>query len=315
MTRLHAAIDIGSNTLRLLIAELPDPSSPEAWEKIAHAQRITRLGQGLHANGCLDEAGIVRALAALKEFSEILRQHRLGPEGVYAVATAAVREAVNGHEFVERCRMETGIKVQVIDGNTEARLSLRGAAAVLSTDTSHDMLLFDIGGGSTEFIRVRDGNIADDISCKLGVVRLIEAHLNSDPPSADSYQAMLATASGHLDEVEAHWGDRHPPAYLVGTAGTITTLAALHMDLFPYDADKINNHAIPLDDFLALKDRLLKMTHAERAGLRTVETGREDLIIAGLAITETIMQRWNYSELISVDAGLLQGAWLQTAKA
>ena len=314
MTRLHAAIDIGSNTLRLLIAENSAKHETVKCKRICHAQRITRLGQGLHHNGMLSEEGITRALDAMKEFSEILRQHGLGPECVYAVATAAVREAVNGQEFVERCVMETGIKVQVIDGNTEARLSLRGAAAVLSAYTSRDMLLFDIGGGSTEFIRVRDGSIVDDISRKLGVVRLIEAHLNSDPPSADNYQAMLAATSKHLGEVEMYWGDRHPPAHLVGTAGTITTLAALHMDLFPYDANKINNHTIPLHDFLALKERLLKMTHAERAAIQTIEAGREDLIIAGLAITEAIMQRWGYSELISVDAGLLQGTWLEAAK-
>ncbi len=312
MTRPCAAIDIGSNTLRLLIAESPDTSSPEAWKEIAHAQRITRLGQGLHTSGRLTEKGIMRTLDALREFAGIIKQYGIQPKDAHAVATAAVRESINRKDFIERCAIETGIKPHVIDGNTEARLSLRGAAAALSADTSRDMLLFDIGGGSTEFIRVRNGKVVDDISRKLGVVRLVEAHLASDPPSADNYQSMLATASKHLDEVETHWHGGYPPAHLVGTAGTITTLAALHMNLFPYDAKRVNNHVIPLDDFLELKHRLLNMTHSERAGLQTVEAGREDLIIAGLAITEAVMQHWNYDALLTVDSGLLEGAWLES---
>lgn len=313
MTSARAAIDIGSNTQRLLIAAPAPAGSNLSWKRITHSQRITRLGQGLHASGRLCEGGMSRALCALKEFSGIIQRHGLQPEDVYAVATAAVREAINGNVFVDRCTAETGITPYVIDGRTEARLSLRGATSVLSADTSRDMLLFDIGGGSTEFIRARGKNIVDDISRKLGVVRLVEAHLTGDPPSQHDYQAMLGTACEHLAAVETHWNNNRPPSSLAGTAGTITTLAALHLNLFPYDVEKVNNHAVPRDDFLALKHRLQKMTHAERAALPALEAGREDLIIAGMAITEAVMQRWHYHQLITVDAGLLEGAWLESA--
>ncbi len=314
MTGIRAAIDIGSNTIRMLIAAPASPKAGVPWHGIEHVQKITRLGQGLHAANRLTEAGMARALEAMAEFSRVLRSHGLTPERVCAVATAAVREASNGSDFIQRCKKVTGIRPRIIDGKTEARLSLAGAAAVLRPETRHHMLLFDIGGGSTEFIRARNKDILDEASRRLGVVRLIEAHLTTDPPAWHSYQAMMAEAHAHLDAVEAGWKDTAPPASLVGTAGTITTLAAIHMDLFPYDVERVNNHVIPWHDFLGLRQRLLAMTHTERGNLLPLERGREDLIIAGLAITEAVMQRWGYQQLTCVDAGLLEGVWLSAAE-
>jgi len=176
------------------------------------------------------------------------------------------------------------------------------------------MLLFDIGGGSTEFIRVDGNGIIDDISRKLGVVRLVEAHLKSDPPSAEDFEAMWQSATEHLAKVEAFWEERstHKPHHLVGTAGTVTTLMAVEMEMATYDAHRINNHRIDRDTFISLRDRLLIMTHAEREAHPAIEPGRADLLIAGLAIIEAIMKRWNYDALISVDAGLLEGNWLNS---
>jgi len=314
MTKIRAAIDIGSNTVRMLIAAPAPPGRDIPWQRIAQAQKITRLARGLHASGRLDEAGMQRTLEAMSEFSRVLRRHGLGPDHVRAVATAAVREARNGDDFVRCCAKATGIRPCIIDGGTEARLSLQGANAVLHPETREHMLLFDIGGGSTEFIRAKNTTVLGVTSRKLGVVRLVEAHLATDPPSPGDYQAMLAAVRTHLDAVEASWGHASPPPSLVGTAGTITTLAALHMDLFPYDADRVNNHVIPWDGFLGLRDRLLAMTHAERSTLVPLEHGREDLIIAGLAITEAVMRRWHYRQLVSVDTGLLEGVWLASSK-
>jgi len=312
---LRAAIDIGSNTFRLLIArslgkEHTNGQVSPPWKVAYYTHRIVRLGEGLHHSEKLSEAGMRRAVTVLKEFADIITAHGIKPEAACAAATAAMRDAENGKEFSYRIRQETGLHIRIIDGETEASMSLAGATAVLENDARSNMLLFDIGGGSTEFIRAHDGILCDAISCKLGVVRLVDAHLNSDPPSTADYAAMVAASNRHLDSVEQHWGDDRIPAHLVGTAGTVTTLAAIHLDLAPYDADVINNHVIPRVDFLALRDRLLSLTHDQRQTMRTIEEGRADLMVAGLAIIEAVMTRWHYSKLIVVDAGLLEGAWL-----
>ncbi|NWF36817.1 Ppx/GppA family phosphatase [Mariprofundus sp. KV] len=307
----YASIDIGSNTFRLLIAEPSD--GPLPWQRIDYAHRITRLGEGLHHTGRLSEAGMDRALANFSEFAGLLSKHNIPAERTFAAATAAMREAENGQAFAERVKAETGIDIRIISGVDEARMSLNGACSVLNNATQEDMMLFDIGGGSTEFIRARNQNRIDDISRKLGVVRLVEAHLHSDPPSEHDYEALKATANDHLQRVEAHWPDHRAPKHLVGTAGTVTTLAAAALDLFPYDAETINNYRMSRAAFITLRDRLLAMTHEQRQQIRTIEPGRADLIIAGLAIVDAVMQRWSYEELITVDAGLLEGLWLHIA--
>ncbi|MFQ5345286.1 MAG: Ppx/GppA family phosphatase [Mariprofundus sp.] len=308
-----AAIDIGSNTFRLLIAETAVPDSKTPWQTIYYTHRIIRLGEGLHRSGRLAETAMRRAIQAFIDYSVILERYRVAPDHVSATATAAMRDAENGKEFRHRVAEETGIDIQIIEGETEANLSLAGACAVLNTQARSDMLLFDIGGGSTEFIRARNGHCTDAISRKLGVVRLVEAHLHSDPPSDSDYHAMLAAADSHLAEVEQFWGNALPPATLVGTAGTVTTLVATELDLCPYDADMINNYCMSQHAFETLRNRLLAMNHEQRQSIRTIEQGRGDLIIAGLAIVEAIMKRWHYEEMIVVDAGLLEGAWLKVS--
>jgi len=253
-----------------------------------------------------------RAIEALKSFKATIEEHHIAEEHIFAVATAAVREARNGLEFQQRVIDDLGIHVNIIDGDTEATRSLHGAASVLHPETRDDMLLFDIGGGSTEFIRVGHGHVIDAISRKLGVVRLIEAHLKSDPPSDKDFRAMKDTVHQHLDSVETYWQktSSHIPNYMVGTAGTVTTLAAVEMNLLPYDAEEVNNHSISRESFEKVRDRLLSMNHQQRQEIPTIEAGRADLIIGGLAIIESMMERWNYSAFITVDAGLLEGNWL-----
>ncbi|MDQ6987336.1 MAG: Ppx/GppA phosphatase family protein [Mariprofundaceae bacterium] len=304
---MRATIDIGSNTFRLLIANANDSGT---WETEYYTHRIVRLGEGLHRSGRLSAAGMARAITAMQEFSAIIKQHGLTPDSTYAVATAAMREAENGPELQQHIRTETGIDIHIIDGDTEAELSLAGAAAVVDVKKRQDMLLFDIGGGSTEFVRARHARVNDAISRKLGVVRLVETHLHSDPPSTADYNAMLTSADEHLAAVEMHWGDDRIPEYLVGTAGTVTTLAAVHLNLHPYVVEKINNHVISKIAFTQLRDRLLAMSLAKRQTLPSIEQGRADLMVAGLAIIEAIFKRWNYPEMTIVDAGLLEGVWL-----
>jgi len=312
---MHAAIDLGSNTFRLLIARPRQPGEAgPPWQRVDYAHRIVRLGEGLHRTGRIQKGARERAVAALGDFARIMRRHGLKPEDAHAVATAALREAENGEETARHLARETGIHPRIISGDEEARLSLAGACAVLDASTREDMLLFDIGGGSTEFIRAASGMARDAISRPLGVVRLVEAHLASDPPSDADYAAMKENACSHLQAVTRCWerhGATRPPARLVGTAGTVTTLAATEMNLVPYAADAVNNHVMSRQAIAELRDRLCAMTHQEREQLPTIEQGRGDLIIAGLAIVEAVMDCWNYSAMTVVDAGLLEGAWMQ----
>ncbi len=310
---VHASIDIGSNTFRLLIARPSSVSdNGQPWQEIAYSHCIVRLGEGLHTSGKLSNAGMERAVQALKNFKTLLDKHRVQAEQVHAVATAAVREATNGLGFQQRVESETGIRISIIDGDTEAARSLMGAASVLHPETRNDMLLFDIGGGSTEFIRVNHGKVVDAISRKLGVVRLVEAYLQSDPPSDEDFNAMKESVHSHLKAIEAYWQQTNPntPNFMVGTAGTVTTLAATEMNLVPYNAGRVNNHKISQRSFQKLRNRLLGMNHEERQHVPTIEAGRADLIIAGLAILEAMMEKWDYSDFITVDAGLLEGNWL-----
>ena len=313
-----AAIDLGSNTFRLLIAEpvgrvASDHSAVTPWKTIHYCHQIIRLGEGLHHTGQLCDAAMQRAIQALTDFADLLQQFQVPADHIAATATAAMREADNGAVFRDRVAQQTGIDIHIITGETEARLSLAGACTVLRPEHRNHLLLFDIGGGSTEFIRARHGQCQDAISRNMGVVRLVEAHLHTDPPSASDYRAMLTAADAHLDSVEESWTDRAAPPVLVGTAGTVTTLAATALDLCPYDASIINNHRMSRAAFEALRDRLLSMDHATRQSIRTIEPGRSDLLIAGLAIVEAVMHRWHYDQMIVVDAGLLEGAWINIA--
>jgi len=313
--KTYAAIDIGSNTFRLLIAKKHNHKQPTTpWNIIAYTHHIVRLGEGLHQSGKLCDAAMQRALHAFNDFSAILQQHDIPASQLRAVATAAIREAENGSLFCQKVVQETGIHIQIIDGKHEANSSLAGSCAVLPNAIRKDFLLFDIGGGSTEFVRAKNSDNIDAISRKMGVVRLVETYLHNDPPSQYDYQSMKKACHEHLDAVETYWQKENQhktaPNYLVGTAGTVTTLAAIDLELNNYDPDKVNNHLISRQRFFNLRDQLLTMTHNERQAIPAIEQGRADLMIAGIAIIESIFERWHYESLITVDAGLLEGAWL-----
>jgi len=293
----YASIDIGSNTFRLLIAKKnEDKHTTTPWHIIAYTHRIVRLGEGLHQSGRLCDAAMQRALSAFHEFSDLLKKHHIKPSHLSAVATAAMREAENGIDFCQQVKKETGIHIQIIDGQQEANSSLAGSGAVLPVDIRHNFMLFDIGGGSTEFIRAKDNKTIDAISQKMGVVRLVETYLHSDPPSQKDYKAIKIACHQHLDAVEDYWQEQKQhittSKHLVGTAGTVTTLAAIDLGLIDYNADVVNNHTINKQRFFDLRDQLLAMTHHERQAIPAIEQGRADLMVAGLAINESMFERW-----------------------
>ncbi len=299
-----AVLDIGSNTIRLLIAEV----EAQAYKTIHYQHRVARLGEGLQQTGDLSEAGKQRAMDVFQEVVEVCASFGVHAESVTAVATAAIREAGNGAEFVAQVYANTGLRIRVIAGDVEAALALSGAQAVLDTSISENMLLFDIGGASTEFIRVCDGVLEDGFSEKLGVVRLTELYFKCDPPADAEYQSMKQHAIQHLRHLEKRWGkNKRIPLHMVGTAGSVTTMAAIHLNMREYDANRINHCRLSKADFDALRDGLLTQTHAERLTIPAIEPGREDVIVAGLAIVDAIFERWHFEEMITVDAGVLEG--------
>ena len=301
-----AVLDIGSNTIRLLIANVE--KHHQEYQKIHYHHRVARLGEGLQQTGNLSGAGMQRAMDVFQGAVDVCASFEVSAESITAVATAAIREAKNGTDFVSQVRTATGLKIQVIAGDVEARLALSGAQAVLTTSTSLNMLLFDIGGASTEFSRVRDGVLVDGFSEKLGVVRLTELYLKHNPPLMSEYQSMKAHTIKHLKQIERLWGeDKFVPKHMVGTAGSVTTMAAIHLQMAEYDANKINNFCLSKADFYALRDALLAKTNQERLAIPAVEQGREDVIVAGVAIVDALFEHWNFEEMITVDAGVLEG--------
>lgn len=309
----RAVLDIGSNTIRLLIAEV----SPrhKILNRIHYQHHMARLGEGLQQTGQLSEAGQQRALAVFVTLVQVCLSFGIKVEDIYAVATAAVRESSNGRAFVGQVLATTGLNIHIISGEAEANFALLGVQSVLAAQVNQDMLLFDIGGGSTEFSRVNQGKLVDSISEKMGVVRMKELFLRSDPTSISDYTQMKQHVVQCLQRVEVFWAkNKTLPLYLVGTAGTVTTLAAIHQGLKVYDANCINNYALSREDFFLLRDELLKQTHAERLAIPALEKGREDVIVAGLAIVDALFERWGFKALVTVDAGLLEGLLLEPDK-
>ncbi len=315
MTRKYAAIDIGTNTLRLLIAEVVN----DRIAPIVYDRRITRLGGGYHEKTGIDPASAERTINALAQFKRQILSNEV--EDVTAVATSVVRRATNRKWFLGEALKKTGIVIDVISGDEEARLSLLGVLSVLRPGGCERRMVIDIGGGSTEFILTDSALPPRAWSMEMGVVHLTERHLKSDPPLSGEVHRLEADISGTIEALKRLMLDSgvDPAGYskanacFVGTAGTITTLAALDMNLAEYDRDRINNHKLSKETIREIYKRLLAMNIKERSEVLSLEKGREDLIIPGSAITLCVMDSFGFDEVIASDAGLLEGIILSKA--
>jgi len=306
--KTKAVLDIGSNTIRLLIAEV---GANTIVQRIHYEHQIARLGEGLQQTGMLSEAGMQRAMLVFSAFKDVCQAHGIAVSDIYAVATAAIREARNGQSFVAEVMQTTGLHIQVISGEQEASLALAGVRLGLSDEVGSDMCLFDIGGGSTEFTCVLNGQVRDSHSLKLGVVRLTEQWAQQQPVE-QAYGQMKQAVIPFLEQLESFWGkDATLPQHLVGTAGTVTTLAAIAQGMQTYVAEQIDGYVMTRSVFNSLRDRLLNMSNQERLQIPALEKGREDVIIAGIAIIDVLLERWHFAALISVDSGLLEGLLLE----
>ncbi len=250
-----------------------------------------------------------RTLEVLGEFAEILTQSPC--EGLMAIATEAVRRASNGAEFVARVRSECGINLQVIPGDLEAELSRAGVLSVLEPNPEH-ALIFDIGGGSTEFILVSHGQTVFSRSYPLGTVMLCEHH-----PGEVARQAHIDRNLRALHDDLLRAGVSYPlPVGVVpvGTAGTVTTLAALDMQMTSYDWRRVNNYQLDIIALESIHDLLVPLDVTEREALPGMEKGRGDLILPGLEIVMSILDFCSSQRLVVSDFGLLEGALLKVAE-
>ncbi len=298
-----ASIDLGTNTVRLLVVE----AAPEGWRMLDADQRVTRLGEGLARSGRLGAAPMARTAAAVTEYVGRARQAGADPR---IVATSAVREAANGAEFARALEATSGMVVEVVSGEEEARLTVRGVTAALG-GSARALLVFDIGGGSTEYTLARDGRVRVGASLRLGVVPLAERYPFPERVEPTRYATLRGEISARL-EAELPVAIRTANFdVLAGTAGTVTTLAALDLALTRYDAALVQGHTLTRAAVARLRDRLNALTVAERAALPCLEPGRADLIVPGTAVVEATLDVLGVDALRVSDWGLREGMMIE----
>lgn len=308
--RAYGALDLGTNNCRLLIAR----PSAEGFTVVDAYSRVVRLGEGLLESGRLSDAAMDRALAALGACADKLARREV--RFTRNVATEACRRASNGMAFVERVYRETGIALDVISPAEEARLAVLGCHVLIEAD-GPPALVFDIGGGSTELMLVEPGvgvggqpEILDWISMPWGVVSLAETEPQwpSREGRVAAYERMLAEVWPWLDRFAARLGERGVEAVqLLGTSGTITTLASVQLGLPGYDRRRVDGCAVAAGDMADLCRRIGLSSVAERARIACVGPDRAELIVAGCAILEAILTRWPGGQVRVADRGIREG--------
>jgi exopolyphosphatase/guanosine-5'-triphosphate,3'-diphosphate pyrophosphatase len=308
MRRSYAALDLGTNNCRLLIAR-PDG---ENFTIIDAFSRIVRLGEGLAATGQLSDIAMDRTLSALSVCAEKMMRRNVFM--AHSVATEACRRATNGPEFVERVYRETGLQLDIIAPREEARLAMMGCHALLPPGEG-PALIFDIGGGSTELVLVDDRGdfpqILDWLSVPWGVVSLSEAvpHDCKDPAArAAAYDEMRGRVAGSFALFAPRLPDmRATPPRLLGTSGTVTTLGSVHLALPSYDRRQVDGLSVPTAAMRAICGSLASLSVAERATLPCIGPERADLVVAGCAILEAIFDLWPAQDVGIADRGIREG--------
>ncbi|MFC3172922.1 Ppx/GppA phosphatase family protein [Novosphingobium bradum] len=308
----YAAIDLGTNNCRLLIAR----PSGENFIVVDAFSRVVRLGEGLAQTGRLSDAAMERALAALHVCAEKLRRRNV--HLARSVATEACRRATNGAEFIERVRRETGIVLDIITAQEEARLAVLGCHILLEQGDGPAMI-FDIGGGSTELVLIETGpaipRILDWQSVPWGVVSLSETCGHEGATAAERaarYHAMRTMVNESFAPFATrimadHGGFLDQPRRLLGTSGTVTTLASLHLDLPHYDRSMVDGLIVPTEAMRGISARLSGLSPEERRQVPCIGKERADLVVAGCAILESILDIWPADRLGVADRGIREG--------
>jgi exopolyphosphatase/guanosine-5'-triphosphate,3'-diphosphate pyrophosphatase len=301
-----AGVDIGTLTCRLLIADVP---SDGRLIEVRSERRILRLGEGVDQTKQLSVTALDRVLQCLSEWRALIDASHV--DATAAVATSAVRDAANRKEFLDRVKREAGFEVELISGEEEARRTMLGIRSGLPLGVT-DVLALDIGGGSTEFILDRPGQNPVVRSIDIGVVRLCERLLHHDPPTDDEVRQAREWVAKETKTAVADMGN-YQTATFVGTAGTITSLAAMAQKLPAYEPTRIHNYQLQLSTIQEIEQTLLSRNKADRVGLPGLEKGREEVIAAGAIIIRTIMETLGMSSLLVSDLGLREGVLIDLA--
>jgi exopolyphosphatase/guanosine-5'-triphosphate,3'-diphosphate pyrophosphatase len=293
-----AAIDCGTNSIRLLVADLPETND------VVRRMEIVRLGQGVDRTGRLAPEAIERTRVALSGYAAEI--DRLGVDRVRMVATSATRDAANADEFRAMVQATLGVPPEVVTGDEEARLSFAGAVRGLPAEPPY--LVVDIGGGSTEFVS-GGSTVEHAISVDIGCVRMTERHLHSDPLAAGEVAAAEADIRATVDRALETVPGRDART-LVGLAGSVTTVAAIALGLEAYQPDRIHHARISYDEVAKVTANLLGMTVAERLAIPVMHPGRADVIGAGALVLRIAMERAAKDEVIASEHDILDGiAW------
>lgn len=304
---VYAALDLGTNNCRLLIA----CPSGDSFRVVDSFSRIIRLGEGISATGRISDAAIERAIAALSICRDKI--HSKKAKRLRLIATEACRAASNADGFRDRVAAETGIHLEVIDRETEAALAVIGCSPLLDPK-GRGAILFDIGGGSTELVRIeRDPDQQDAtprikgwMSIPLGVVSIAE-HFGGKDVTPQSYARMIQEVAQYIAPFAAEHGADLGGMHLLGTSGTVTTLAGVHLNLTRYDRRRIDGVWMNDADITATVTRLLNMSYQERANNNCISVERADLVLAGCAILDAIRNAFPLPRLRVADRGLREG--------
>ncbi|WP_337266178.1 Ppx/GppA phosphatase family protein [Oryzifoliimicrobium ureilyticus] len=308
---LYAALDLGTNNCRLLIAQ---PTRPGQFRVVDAFSRIVRLGEGLAVSGRLSQDAMDRAVDALRVCASKLKSREI--RRMRLIATEACRRAENGQSFLDRVLKETGLSLEIIDRETEARLAVSGCSSLVGRET-RSVVLFDIGGGSSEIAVIRIGEnrfnrLANHIthwtSLPVGVVTLSERHGGHDV-TPESFEGMVSEVEAMLSAFECPDISCEEPGdfHLIGTSGTVTTLAGIHLDLPRYDRRKVDGVWLTDDEVTAMQSKLLSWDFESRAANPCIGPDRADLVLAGCAILEAIRRRWPSPRMRVADRGLREG--------
>jgi exopolyphosphatase / guanosine-5'-triphosphate,3'-diphosphate pyrophosphatase len=293
-----AAFDVGSNTVLMLVVECGTDENPHV---LADMSRITRLGRGVDASGHLDPESAVRTLDTIAEFADKART--LAVEKIVGVATAALRDASDGPDFLARVKQRTGIILEIITGQTEAQLSYLSTRKGLRLSPADKLLIVDIGGGSTELIRAEPDRALEVVSLQLGSVRLTERIIHYDPPSASEAEILRAA----VDKALGQLGWNYHPDKMVGIAGTVTTLCAIALGLECYSPESVHGYRLGAEEISRLIELLGSMPLERRKQLPGMEPGRADVLFAGGVILERVMNYFGCGEVTVSDQGVRWG--------
>jgi exopolyphosphatase/guanosine-5'-triphosphate,3'-diphosphate pyrophosphatase len=302
-----AVVDIGTNSTRLLIA---DVARDGALTERHRESIVTRLGDGTDATGLLRDDAMQRVFAALARFRALIDEH--AATATTAVLTSAVRDAANGAAFTATVRERFGLDARTIGGDEEAALTFAGATSERPRD-GRELLVVDIGGGSTEFVIGRDGEVDFHVSTQAGVVRQTERHFHDDPPPAEAIGRLCAEVAAII-AAGVPASRRESVTHGIAVAGTATSCAAIELELDPYDPARVHGHVLTRATVEGILDRLARLSNAERRQVTGLQPDRAPTIVAGVAMLVAVFDAFGLDELEVSEHDILRGAALRLAE-